>query len=406
MESKESRQRRARHQGKGRGGVVMDTAAKKKPRRRALKPIPVDAFVNPQLVLFQGFLSSSDESEALSNAIDLWDSIPRYAIPRKKEHELRLAGGFLPIRKVDFQYRGRAYAAQIRPARLEIKDADGRPTGETIEHYPSAREELIEHALRKLAAEQQAGFFDQTDYRSGVAFTLHRLRQELANQGHAMTYEGLAEGLEILHYASLAVIDTESDPDDPSLISQPYLPALAKVNKKGRAADPEAKWFVQFHGLVTDSINRITYRQFNYQRLMKCSTQLARWLISQLVLKFTQASIGNHFQMRFSTIKRDSGLLEGYGRQRDALAALDEAWAEIKALGALHDFKKNEQRGARAKLEDVMYTLFPSRTFSAEQKAANRRQGDAKSTNPSLDDDSNPQQSLMPLLEQGKAPRR
>lgn len=376
-----------------------EAIAKKKPRRRALKPIPMDAFANRQLSLFQGFLTNTeDERDALSNAIDLWDSIPRYSIPRKKEEELRLPGGFLPVRTVGFQYRGKAYTAQVRPARLDIKDKEGKPTGATIEHYPSAREELIEHALRKLASEQYAGFFDQPDYRSGVAFTLHRLRQELASQGHAMTYEGLAEGLEIMHYAFLGVIDAESDPDDPSMISQPYLPALAKVNRKGRASDPDAKWFVQFHGLVTDSINQITYRQFNYQRLMKCNTQLARWLISQLVLKFTQAAITNSFDIRFSTIKRDSGLLSGYTRERDALAALDDAWDEVKKLEALYTVKKVEQHGSRGKLEDVVYTLFPSREFSAEQKAANRRLMDAKPTNsPAVQ-----QNNLGTLLDQVK----
>lgn len=376
--------------------------AKKKPRQHAIKAIPVRAFANQQLSLFQGFLANTnDERDALSNAIDLWDSIPRYSIPRKKEDELRLPGGFLPVRSVDFQYRGKAYSAQIRPARLAVKDKDGRATGATIEHYPSAREELIEHTLRKLASEQNAGFFDQPDYRSGVAFTLYRLRHELSSQGHAMTYEGLAEGLEVMHYAFLGVIDAESDPDDPSMISQPYLPALGKVNRKGRAADPDAKWFVQFHGLVTDSINQITYRQFNYQRLMKCSTQLARWLISQLVLKFTQAAITQKFEMRFSTIMRDSGLLDGYARRRDALVALDAAWAEIKELGALYVVQKAEQRGSRAKLEDVTYTVFPSREFSAEQRAANRRMMDAKvTTNPA-----SVQGKLAPLLDHAKDQR-
>lgn len=351
----------------------------KKPRRRALKPVSQDAFANQQLGLFQGFLANTvEERNALSNAIDLWDNIPRYTIPRKKQEEIRMAGGFLPLRKVDFQYRGKSYTAQIRPARLEVNDKDGRPTGTTIEYYPSAREELIEHALRKLAVEQYAGFFDRPDFRSGVTFTLYRLRQELASQGHAMTYEGLCEGLEVLHYAFLAVIDGTSDLDDPSMISQPYLPALVKINRTGRTFDPDAKWLVQFHGLVTDSINRITYRQFNYQRLMRCSTQLARWLISQLVLKYTQAATTNNFQMRFSTIKRDSGLLNGYKRQRDALAALDDAWAEVKDLGVLSLVSRKDERGTRAKVEEVVYTLIPSRQFSSEQKAANRRQSDAK----------------------------
>lgn len=370
-----------------------DKPAKKKPRPRAVKLLPTDAFTNQQLSLFQGFLVNGDDREGLSNAIDLWDSIPRYTVPRKKQDELRAPGGYLPVRKLDFNWRGKAYTAQIRPARLEVKDAKGRPTGETIEHYPSAREELIEHALRKLAAEQYLGFFDKPDYRSGVAFTLYRLRQELASQGHAMTYEGLSEGLDVLHYSFLGVIDTDSDPNDPSMISQPYLPALAKVNRRGQASDPDAKWFVQFHGLVTDSINQITYRQFNYQRLMKCSTQLARWLIGQLVLKYTQAAVTNTFTMRFSTIYRDSGLLAGYKRQRDALAALDEAWEEIKELGALMALKRVDERGPRGKLEEVVYTVVASREFAAEQKAANRRQNDARTT-------AGPVPRQIPLLDQ------
>lgn len=375
----------------------MSEAAKKKPRRRVLKPVPTVAFCNPQLSLFQDFLANNDgERDALSNAIDLWDSVPRYSLPRKKQEEIRLPGGFLPIHRVDFQYRSKAYTAQIRPARLEERDKEGKLTGATVEYYPSAREELIEHALRKLASEQYGGFFDKPDYRSGVAFTLYRLRQELATQGHAMPYKGLAEGLEILHYSQITILDPESDADDPSLISQAYLPALAKVNKKGRAADPDAKWFVQFHGLVTDSINRITYRQFNYQRLMKCSTQLARWLINQLVLKYTQASMLNSFEMRFNTVKRDSGLLNGYTRLRDAVAALDDAWQEVKDLGAIAHFTKSEQHGLRGKLEDVIYTLYPSPKFASEQKAANRRLNDAKTASGFLLEHDKDQHGLNP----------
>ena len=104
--------------------------------------------------------------------------------------------------------------------------------------------------------------------------------------------------------------------------------------------------------------------------------------------------------MRLSTIKRDSGLLNGYARQRDALAALDDAWAEVKALGALTIVKRSDELGTRAKVEDVVYTLFPSREFAAEQKAANRRQSDAKTTTGPLH-----QQSLTPVLDsRPKAP--
>lgn len=113
---------------------------------------------------------------------------------------------------------------------------------------------------------------------------------------------------------------------------------------------------------------------------MNCRTHLDRWLISQLVLKYTQAALTNSFEMRYSTIKRDSALLEGYKLNRQAIAVLDGAWDKIKALNVLGCIKKVEQRGDRAKLKDVIYTLYPSPEFTAEQKAANRRQSNAKIT--------------------------
>lgn len=386
----------------GKGGMTEESADKKKVARgpKSFKPVPVDAFENQQLSLFQDFLANTDnERAALSNAVDLWDSIPRYALSRKNQDEMRLPGGYLPIRKVTFNYRSVSLTAVIRPARIEVRDEAGKPTGETIEYYPSAREELIEHALRRLAAAPPAGFYDQPEQRSGLVFTLHRLRQELASQNHAMTYKDLAEGLDVL---SLGAIDLETNDDGDPLgvrhfARSPYFPKLIGVRRDDLERNPEAKWYVEFHPFVTDSIDKVAYRQFNYRRLMKCRTQLARWLISQLVLKYTAAAITNSFEMRFSTIKRDSGLLEGYKLQRQAVAALDAAWAEIKDLGALYVCKKVEHRGSRGKLEDVTYTLYPSREFAAEQKAANRRQNDAKSISNALG-----RQPLKPLLEQTK----
>ena len=361
-----------------REGEVMDDTPKKKPRRKADKPVPTGAFANQQLSLFQEFLANTaDEKSDLANAVDLWDSVPRFSFSRKRQEELRMPGGFLPISTIAFKYRSHGMKVHIRPARLELRGKDGKPTGETVEYYPSAREELIEHALRKIAVDQQAGFFDKPDFRSGCRFTLHQLRSHLAAQGHALRYDELIEGLDILSLSSIE-IEGDGDEEDITYTRMNYLSLLARVRKKDLAADPDAKWLVQFHPLITDSIQKITYRQFNYKRLMNCRTQLARWLIGQLVLKYTQAALTNSFEMRHSTIKRDSALLSGYKQERQAIAALDGAWTELKELGVLTSFKKNEQRGSRAKLEDVIYTLYPSPQFTAEQKAANRRQYDAR----------------------------
>ena len=353
-------------------------------RKKALKgaaPVPDTAFNNPQLSLFRSFLANDDaQRDILSNAIDLWDSIPRYSLSRRKQEEIRQPGGYLPIRKISFQYRGIPLTAVIRPARLELRDEQGRPTGRTVEYYPSAREELIEHALRRLATEKAVGFFDKTKPRSGLYFTLYRLRQELAARDHAMTHRDLAEGLDIL---SLGGLDIETESDDDALGVRKFGRAsfivnLAGVKREDLNRNPEAQWYVEFHPFVTASIDKITYRQFNYHRWMQCRGQLGRWLISQLVLKYVQAAQAISFVMKYSTIKRDSGLLDGYKLPRQAVAALDEAWEELKGLGVLASYTKDEERGARAKLEDVSYKLHPTQTFAAEQRAANKRQRDAK----------------------------
>ena len=349
------------------------TAKKKPPRRKDVAPVPDDAFASRQLSLFQGFLANTgDEREALSNAVDLWDSIPRYAISRARMNAMRTAEGFLDVMELPFNYRGKALTAVIYPARVKGKN------GERVSYYPSAREELIEHALRKISAEQHAGFFHLPSYRSGARFSLGQLRRELEQQGHSLRYGELVEGLDILSLSAIEIVATNADGEE-AFARSTYLAALTGVKRKDYEADRDARWAAQFHPLVTQSIDQVTYRQFNYQRLMRCNTQLARWLIGQLVLKYTQAALINSFDMRYSTIKRDSALLNGYARERDAVAALDAAWDELKTLGALAVVKKAESRGMRAKLNDVTYTLHPTREFVAEQKAANRRQVDAKS---------------------------
>jgi hypothetical protein len=283
---------------------------------------------------------------------------------------MRTAEGFLEVMELPFNFRGKAMVASIYPAQIKGKD------GKRVSFYPSAREELIEHALRKISAEQHAGFFDHPTYRSGARFTLHQLRKELENHGHSLRYDELVEGLDILSIATIEISAVNDDGDE-AFARSTYLSALTGVRRKDYEADRSSRWVAQFHPLVTQSIDQVTYRQFNYQRLMGCNSQLGRWLVSQLVLKFTQAAMLTSFEMRFSTIKRDSALLSGYKQERQAVAALDDAWEELRKLGAIMSVKKIEERGARRKLVDVVYTLSPTPKFVAEQKAANRRHTDA-----------------------------
>ena len=336
------------------------------------KPLPPKAqdFSSRQISLFRDLLCNTDtERDSLSNVFDLWDGIPRYSISRQQQDKWRKAGAFPQLYDIDFHYRGRELKATIQPA--WIKDKDGTITG----YYPSANEELIEDVLRKIAADQNSGYFDPKDRRSGVVFTLHKVRKELENRGHARTYEEINLSLEIM---SSAVIETstadgvEGDFTSKSL----YLSNLYRVSKSKRVADPEAKWFVDFHPLASRALDELTYRQFNYARLMSHKSQLARWLDKVLSLKYLNASFFHPFEMRLSTIIRDSKLLDGYGRLTNAVAAVDAAFEELQTCQPpLLRIKpqKNTILGPRGKILDVVYTLHPSREFVAEVKAASKR---------------------------------
>lgn len=107
---------------------------------------------------------------------------------------------------------------------------------------------------------------------------------------------------------------------------------------------------------------------------MQHKTQLARWLHKQLAIKFTFASFGREFEMRYSTIRRDSALLNNYAEAsiRLAVKAVDDAFMEMTPSVVMF-LKKTVIRGVRNKILDVVYTLTASADFIHAMKASNKR---------------------------------
>jgi hypothetical protein len=333
----------------------------------------VPEFQNTQLNLFQHFLCNSEgERNQLSNVVDLWDNVPRYCISQQAMNRSRYGDKFLSEHEATFQYKGRTFKRVLFPAK--VRDV----SGVYRDYFASANEELVEDALRKLAAEQYIGYFSRGQQRSGVVFSLHMLREELKRRGHTRSYQEIVLSLNILSRSSIE-ISAPAEGDMPALkINSTYLPTLAAVTRDDWARDPKARWIVQFHALVTASIDQVTYRQFNYHVMMGHSTQLARWLHKQLALKYTFAGLTAPFEMRFSTIKRDSGLLASYGRERRAIEAIVEALEELKNNSVLGHIKREDICGARRKILDVVFTLMPSLEFIRDTKAGNKRLHEAQ----------------------------
>jgi hypothetical protein len=103
------------------------------------------------------------------------------------------------------------------------------------------------------------------------------------------------------------------------------------------------------------------------------STQIGRWLHKQIVLKYTFADYTKPFQIRYSTVKRDSGLLNSYSRERAAIEALETTFKDLQAQKIIASYERKSETGPRKKLIDVVFTIWPSTEFIREAKAANKR---------------------------------
>ncbi len=207
-----------------------------------------------QLSLFQTFLAPDEDK--YSNTIELYDAIPKY-YPRKHMGSLRISDTFLRALTRDFEHRGEAFTVTIRPARIVHKDRSEQ------EYYPSFREEVVEDALRKIACDSLNGVF--LNEQAGVQFTLYELQKELRARGHALNLQELVESLKICNLASFSV----EKADGTAIIQSPIFPVLLIASKEDWLKNPkQTQCYVQFNPLVTASINRLSYRQYDYLTYM------------------------------------------------------------------------------------------------------------------------------------------
>ena len=321
-----------------------------------------------QLSLFQTFLPND---EKYSNTIELYDAIPKY-YPVKHMAHLRIGDTFLRALTRDFEHRGEAFKLTIRPARIVYKDKSEQ------EFYPSFREEIVEEALRKIACDSLNGVF--LNEQAGVQFTLYELHKELKARGHALNLQQLMESLKICNLASFTV----EKADGTAVIQSPIFPVLLMASKEDWLKNPkQARCYVQFNPLVTASINRLSYRQYDYLTYMAYKHRLSRWLHKRLAHNYVQASIINLYTINLSTIIRDSGVYNsprGHNRTREVEAALHE----LKSKDVILKFDAMVKRGLRNKIIDVTYTLTPGFGFVEEVKKANAR---SKNSSTALSDD-------------------
>lgn len=343
---------------------------------------PQSAFSSQQLDFFQTFLCNTEEErKKLSNTIEFWESIPKYSMTQQAQNALRTKDGYLPVLEKSFVYNGIECTLKIAAAPIE-EIIDGKKINNY--YYPSANEEIVEDALRKMASDHQKGFFDDQGssneelFTSGVRFTLNALREELHECKKTRSHKEIVKSINILQGSNIVI----NFADGTAIAKASYLPTVFAASKTKNVEDANSKWVVQFHPLVTKSITKKSYRQYDYAVMMSHSTQLARWLYKKLAHCYTNASHITTYNIWMSTIQRDSGHLE-CKRQADTIRKLEDALKELTNNKVLEKFNRIETvNGERRKIIDIKYALKPHDEFIKDVRASNKRQSQALKSNP------------------------
>lgn len=332
-----------------------------KVKKSGKKP-PSKSIQSLQYELFSQFLSN-DASE-VSNAIEYWESIPKYLVTPAQAKKLRNSDGLAKPYKWEYRQDGRLYTVKIQPALIEQAD------GSYKAQFPSITEELIEEALKKIFTDQHYGIHDPANLETWVRFTLKMLQRELKEQGRSRDINQIKLAIEVMSKSVITLYN-----DDVEVWSGSILQDLTTIGRKEYLAEPDSYHIARLPLFVSHGINKLEYRQFNYKRLMACNEQLTRWIYKQLIHRYRQASIGNSYHFMYSTIK-NSGLLQQGTEARNRQKVIS-ALNELKEQGAIKDYEDLPRKEGRA-ISDVKYTVWPSQRFIAEQKAANKRASDGK----------------------------
>jgi len=325
--------------------------------------------VSPQYDLFTSFLGNAAE---LSNTIELWDAIPKYAVSARKQVSMRDERGRLPIYKHEFQYRPQGQqplqmALEIQPALIEVN-------GTYKDFYPSGQEWLVEEVVRKIFSDQRYGQHEARTLESWVYFTLAAIQKELKARGRSRSLDEIKRSLEIMGKCNIQVTAVDRSKGRKAVYSAPIFSDLVQNGRDSYIADPKSKWAARLPALVSRAVNDVGYRQFNYGASMALPLGLPMWMHKRLSHIYTYADLMKPYNIAYSTIERDSGMLQHSKRDRN-IKTVNEMWEALKEQGILMIVK---ERPTAAGDGDIVYEVVPTTDFISDIKAANKRQSDAR----------------------------
>lgn len=343
----------------------------KKAEKYLMPSAPVESI---QYDLFTNFYKSSDD-ECFSNAIELWDAIPKYYLSRREQNKRRSDDGLLPVLRREFKIKpnnpnmsenGVQCGVAIQPAIVTLK------SGEDKAFYPSEREELIEKILRKFFEDQKLGFYDPSQKSSWVKFTLKSIQKELTKLCHTASIQEIKESIDILSSTVLTFFFEGEEYYRDTILS-----GLIRVNRAKYEDDGSSMWAARLPEMISNSMEYGKYNQYDYLTQMNIQVPLARWLHQLLSRRYKHAGGSNWYDIYFTTVIRDSGYLDtgtDQNKRRKIESALDVL---VEKDVIQKDYEKHIDTKGR-KITEIKYRVFATEKFKKKWILNNSRIRDVK----------------------------
>lgn len=329
---------------------------KGQPEGTSPKTPPKHTIKSVQMDLFGEFVTN--KKREVSNTIEIWERIPKYFLTPSQIEKLKPAKGQPDPYEWVYIEEGHQYTVILQPALI-------KKNGSYEAYFPSVTEELIEEALKKILSDQQYGIHDPQKAETWVKFSLSLLWRELKARGRTRDRQQIKHAVEVMNKCHISFLK-----DGKEIWSGSILQDLITIGRDEYLADTDANHAARLPVFISHAINKLEYRQFNYDRFMSCNNQLTRWIYKKLIHRFRNANLMNDYHFMYADLK-NSGLLQ-QSRESDNRKKVLDALDEIVTRGVINRYDSQERYEGR-KIVNVKYTLYPSSEFVGEQKAANKR---------------------------------
>lgn len=306
-----------------------------------------------QLKLFQNVIDRT-----FSNAVELYDSMPKYVFGRGavfRDTELPVEKHIIERRfthpvKANGRTTVQEFYLRLSPATI-IRYKDGKP--ERFFVYPSYREMLVEDAIRKIAVD---GGGMRKDGGVGARFTVRHIRKILSEAGHQMKHDAVVEAIGVLNKCHLEYGYIEIDGKTRVSGRSSFFPEIYIKTSSDVGSDVQS--VVLFHDLVNRSIRNKAYRNYDFDTCIACSSGVSNYLHKRLSQRFVQASPENAYRFKFSEFDRTCGLTETQPN-KVRLRMVQDALDELIKLNSVASYEEEAVLDAkdRRKRTDTIFTV-------------------------------------------------